>query len=808
METASFVKTLSRLDSLGAKAGPEAVVTLSILSLQTESEEWLAYLTRSVPFWVGSEQLGLNLRVTGVQRLPGADPDSPLFSIGLETDENQSTGVPPNSTSLKSALLSQNHKKIAFVISKPLELDDKTLALIKQKKKVLDPGSSFSMTAEADLGAWDPFSTTYLPADAEVTDNLSPDDLKALNLEGKPLSLCSEIRSDRPLVTLKDPAATLPRLMRTGGLRPKHDIKELLRDLVSTLKFLIPKLITDYVSSFDKSLHSSEDFKKMNVFTEQQKIQFITQRKLTYLTSFFSSKKFSVLQKHLQSLAHRFVYDKLVKSSCFRFDKTEVERNLNSLYVEVQMITSRIIQTYFQKYADEIPFELKYFDAYKAKENQTFAQFFADDPEDFFKRVKDYEKIGRWHMSALLLKQAAWKNDTDITSWFNLMVFFLRRQNFLLAESCFDRLEALDWTDKNRSFLQVCFLVKRGRFVQARQLVEKNLTADKFSVIDNLFMSFILENHFGRSKLAKKHFRVAKQKFTKTQAPIRPATTQMLSLAEKIDRPGQFSDEEVEADVWKELIGQASKFNFVRLVQQLLPKVESRPIFCNLTLANIAVTQGRYLESNDHFDAAIQALDGVPESANQVNEAVLNKACNCFFLKHYYEAETLFLTYFKHSTAKKNYFDVLLMLGQCYLNRRSFAEAEEVFFKLTSLRPKSAVVWTGLGIAAMHLGNLDRAEEALYFASKLETLDYEIVGQSILLFVKKHQGGPSQEEGIRKLWAILKGFEVDNLELMGQVRVALASLGDHTLDAEVDKSIAEWGKFVAERDAGIEGNIC
>lgn len=805
METAAYAKTLLKIDSLTRKGPDDFQANFELLFLQTDSEEWLAFLTKSIPFWVSCDQIGLKANVKGLQRLPGGEEGSNAFSICLETDPAQPDTSKPSSGAIKSFLMSSAPKKLQVCITKPLELDDKTLALIKQKKKVLDPGASFNMTVELDISSWNSFNSTFLPCDGLLTDNLTPEDLKALNLEGKTVTLCSELRTSRPLVTLKDPRTSLTGLMNTGGLKPKHDIKEVLKDLVGTLKFLIPKLITDYVSSFDKSLHSSEDFKKMNVFTEQQKIQFLTQRKLTYLTSFFSTKKFSVLQKHLQSLAHRFVYDKLIKSNCFRFDRAEVERNLNSLYVEVQMITSRIIQAYFQKYAEEIPFELKYFDAHKAKEHQNFVQFFADEPEDFFKKIKDYEKIGRWHMSAALLKQATWRDGSDVSFWHNLMIFYCRRQNFLLAESCFDRLVALDWQDKSRSLLQICFLLNRGRVAAARKLIEANLATDRCSMVDNLMLSAVLEQHFDKPKLAKKHFRVAKQKFLKTMVYAKSSTTQGMSSNDKSDKSVPANDDEVDADVWKDLIGQLMKFNFVDLVQSLLPKAKARPIFCSLTLANVAITQGNYLQSNAHFDTAIQALEGLPEGANQINEAILSKACNSFFLKHFYEAETLFLAYFKQTTVKKNYFDVLLMLGQCYLHRQSFAEAEEVFLKLTTLRPKSAVAWTGLGVAAMHLDNLDRAEEALYFASKLETLDYEVVAQTLILFVKKYAAGQAQMEGITKVWSILKDYEVDNLDLIVPLKAAVLSLEDKTMKMELDQQVGVWKSTILKREQGIEG---
>ena len=693
-------------------------------------------------------------------------------------------------------LLDSGKKEIRIEFIKNSETDEKMQVLTKPKKRILEAGSTFKMSAVLDFCDWDPMSSTYLPKEGPIQSNLSPEDLKHLNLETKEIKLEVSIRSEGPLIKNLNPAKVLSKYMSTTKTSPKHEIKEVLKELVRSIKFLIPRIINDYISSFDKTLLSNEDFKKLNVFTEQQKINFITQRKGTYLTAFFSSKKFVVLQKYLQSISQRLVYDKLLKSSSFKLHKFEVEKSLNSLYVETQMITAHIIQLYFENFSENIPFELKYFNAYKMKENQNFDNFFTVDSEDLYKKVKDYEKIGRWEMSEKLLNQGALEKPRDAMVWYNLMVFHLRRQNMILAEGCFDRCVNLDLNDMSKSLLQICFLLKRKRILHAEKTVVENLNSDRSSVIDNLLMSFIQENYREKPKVGRKYFKVARKKYMRSASLSKNSTN---SGNSQTDKSLALKEEDLDGEVWKELIVQMMKFNFVELVKIILPKIESRPVFQSIVTANILLVENNFEKSNENLESMMQTLELSVGNQVQMNEAILTKAGNCFFLNQFYEAEFLFLRYFKMGIPKKNVFDVLLMMGQCYLNRQSFLEAEEVFLKLTTLRPKSAVAWTGLGVAAMNLENLERAEEALFLASKLEHFDFEIIAHMILLFLKKIKINKGDYEGTVNLWEILKQFEVDNLSLVRKVAKALEILENENLNKEAHNFVEDCIKKQKEQ---------
>lgn len=760
------------LDKLNKKKSQEPNIGLKIAGFETNCQEWVTFLTKSAPFQIDFKEINYTIKIESIKTkndITKNENEEKISTILIEFIESPDSAqmTTDQKANLMKKMTSFKQNEIDFALIKHLDLDEKTMNLIKQKKKTLDPGANFEMSGQFSTKEWDFTKTQKLTTKGHISPNLPVEELKQLNLEEKSLILIIEITSSQVLLQTFDPKTNIDSFMKTDGLKQKHQIKDVLIELVRCIKFLVPEIMKDYTSTFDRTLTTNDDFKKLSVFTEQQKLNFITQRKVNYLTSFFSSKKCTILQKHLQSVCQRLVFDKLIKSNCFKYEKSEIEKCLNSLYIETQAIVSQILQIYFEKFEEEIPFELKYYNNFKTKENNVFNNFFVDENDDFYKKVKDYEKIGRWKMCEKLLKQATIKHPKDNLAWQNLMIFYLRRQKFVQAESCFDNCEELDFQESSPNFIRICFLLNRKRINQAEAEITLNLKADRFSLIDNLLMSLIQQHFYGKQKVAMKYFNVAIKKYQKGQLSAKSNT--LLSDKAIFEKSIQSVDKEIEAEVWKELIVHFLKNNFIELAKIILPKIDSKPILKNIITANIFIIENKFSESNKLFDLAIQELEKFGDNSQQINDLILTKAGNCFFLKEFYEAELLFLRYFKSGSQKKNILDVLLMLGQCYLNRNSFIEAELVFMKLSCLKPKSTVVWTGLGISAMYLKNLERAGEALFFASKLESLDVEVTLYLMLYFLKKNSFESKEENGFSLLLNILKTSESESSKVLDNI---------------------------------------
>ncbi len=116
-------------------------------------------------------------------------------------------------------------------------------------------------------------------------------------------------------------------------------------------------------------------------------------------------------------------------------------------------------------------------------------------------------------MTEKLLKQKILVDDENPKSWYSLTVFYLRRQNFDLAETCLNKVFFLQEPCTNLRRIAICFLLRRGRVKQAEENLIFNLEIDKWSLLDNLLMSFFQEKIYDKKLLARKYFNVSRKKY-------------------------------------------------------------------------------------------------------------------------------------------------------------------------------------------------------------------------------------------------------------------------------------------------------
>ena len=201
-------------------------------------------------------------------------------------------------------------------------------------------------------------------------------------------------------------------------------------------------------------------------------------------------------------------------------------------------------------------------------------------------------------------------------------------------------------------------------------------------------------------------------------------------------------------------------------------------------LANIEIITGNYAASNSHLDLLIKNMEENGETGQQYLDIVLTKACNCFYMDHLYEAEELFLKYLRCANPKNTLFDILLVMGQAYLNRYSYSEARQIFEKLTTMHSKSVPAWIGLCQALLNLGHVSQAEAALLSLSKLEHIDNDVLCLLFLVLLKKASNRNVCDNIVHTCWKIIKKREVENASFLFQILDVLTKLNQPRLHAE------------------------
>lgn len=87
--------------------------------------------------------------------------------------------------------------------------------------------------------------------------------------------------------------------------------------------------------------------------------------------------------------------------------------------------------------------------------------------------------------------------------------------------------------------------------------------------------------------------------------------------------------------------------------------------------------------------------------------------------------------------------EVLLKLGNLYLERKAWEEAKLVFLRICK-QTKLAVAWHGLGVAYLFLEELSNAEQALNQANLLNDENCYTWGALALLCLKSTEGTPGR----------------------------------------------------------------
>ena len=586
----------------------------------------------------------------------------------------------------------------------------------------------------------------------------------------------TKVKISSPLIITKDPLKNLD-IYETQKFSKNHEIKKILKKFIFLLKDSIMILCKDYAKTVGSSGTNYDDLKKFNAFTEQQQLKMINTKKINYIRDFFNTKKFKNFQKRFNNIVEKLFYDSLIKNYVI-LEKEEIRKNITIVNFQIKKIFEFTIQKYFEKFENIIPIEMKYFNNYKKKEKKKLREFFEESEEMFYSKVKEYEKIGYFYLSEKFLKEKVLKNQNNKESWYNLSIFYLRRQNFNQAESCLNKVFFLNTAPGiSLKRLKACFFLNRKRFRDAKNLILENLVEDKWSLLDNLLMAFVQEDFKDKKLLARKYFNIAKRKYISVMSK-NINTGSSTKINEEL--------EEIDDEIWKKLVIYLTKNCFVDLVYIILNKISEDSFYKNFVLGNIESIKKNYKKSNNYLQKIIDTEQNInhPENLNPfILEAIANKACNSYFLENHYESEFKFLQYLKKiskmsKNTKKQIYNILLILAYSYLKRGAYTEASSIFKKLKSLNPKSVLIWIGIAITSLNANKLEETEEALSNASKISPHCSEIWGYFVLLNFKKFKNGIINLEYLYKVFDIYFCQEIENLVLLEVIGNEFKGIGD------------------------------
>lgn len=527
--------------------------------------------------------------------------------------------------------------------------------------------------------------------------------------------------------------------------------------LNKSLRKSLEAIADDYMVINKEDPKNIEELEKMSAYKKKQLENKKQTRKVEYVQKFVSSYKYDMVRSELAPKIYRIIHDKLEKEMvCDENGKLDSGRVISELF------------TYFKKQLEKATDKFMSSDNYLLHEDLIESYFeergrtkkFATDltsesgPDKLLKLASEYDLLNMQTMAERRFKDLYMANQDDPTACFQFCLFNLRQSNFVRAEEALERTLLAQPGHIEHLTLKACFLVRRGRVEQGRQIVEGLLEGMRFSTLHNTFMAFLYKYFFDRHNLGRKYFAVSQRVRMRQLGLLGPKKEKPDKTLEVVpELPAKENDE-----LWLELAAFFSNHCFVDLTLMVMEEIKEQEAYkVNSIMSTVEFCRNDIDKSNDYLNKMLQT-NLKPADVYQ------RKATNAFFREYYYEAEEMIYNSLK-CDQKGSDFATMLRLGFIYLRRKSYQDARNIFSKVCSVNQKSALSWLGLGISSFRLRQYVEAESALRMANIIDPTQAEVWGYTILLDLTDERKIPHAVKSLNHLL----NLEMENLALLYEV---------------------------------------
>lgn len=540
--------------------------------------------------------------------------------------------------------------------------------------------------------------------------------------------------------------------------RKISNIRHSVEKLKEELKVSLASLAEEYTDQFTTDLSRSQELKKMNIFTEQQKLNLTTQRKDLFVNQFITSDRYETLKQKIEPSIMQMIHDKFEKQlSAFANQIEFADDILSEIFIflgqEIQILLNEIIQE--KRNALHADILLAYDHCISEKEK--FINEFAQESEvDKLVRIAfEYESLNLKYLADKKFKDVLLMYPNEGQIWYEFCQFNLRMLNYVRAEEAL--YNALEREPDNMNFLtiQACFYVRRERYEEAKYILEGLLERNNLSILHNNLLSFMYYTVLQRPKLGRKYFAVSQRVTLKKLGQLPNKNDKRIMLGqEKLPTLTEAQND----DLWFDLISFLTENSFHDMAYMAMDlfnnKEDPRQNLISASLEALKL----------NFDDANAQLDKLQENDPNNGEVIMKKAVNSFMCEKFYECEELFFKALKHNKKLAD-FKTLLRLGYIYLQRKSKLDAKNVLSKACELNPKSTMAWLGLGVSCQMLEQFKESEDSLKMANIFDPINSDVWGYTTLFSLIDSSKLPQSSQNLEKFLRL----EIENLELIREV---------------------------------------
>lgn len=536
----------------------------------------------------------------------------------------------------------------------------------------------------------------------------------------------------------------------------RHAVEKLKKDLKVSQKSLAEEYSKQF--NINPELSYTEQLKKMHIFTDQQKVNMRAKRKTEFIDKFMDSDKYDLLRSKIEKSILSLVHDTFEKQlPIFPNQVGLADELLSEINIYVGQELETTLSNLIEEQAGTIHKDIEEGHKYYEEQRDNFKnEYFTASPVDKLIEIADeYESLNLKYLADKKFKDVLLLDSQQPAIWYQFCLFNLRMLNYVRAEEALTN--ALQYDPDNIEYLtlKVCFFIHRGRLDEAKDILDKILEQNKFSIEHNNFLSFMYYTVLERPKLGRKYFAVSQRVKLKQQGLLPNKNDKKFLLNQ--EKMPQLSDEQND-DLWLESIRYFTKNCFHELAYMAMDLVTDKE---NNTQIMISAT----LEAKKlNFDQSNEYLDQLNKADPNDGNVIMKKAENAYMCEKYYEAEELFFRALR-SNKKLADFTTLLRLGFVYLNRKSKQDAKNVFTKACEKRGKSTMAWLGQGISCLMLDEFQEAEEALKMANIFDPINSEVWGFTTLFSLIEKDKLPQATPNLQKFLRL----EIENLDLIREI---------------------------------------
>ena len=544
---------------------------------------------------------------------------------------------------------------------------------------------------------------------------------------------------------------------------PITEPRSTLSGFQSALRKLLNSMVDLYNKKFKTDLTKSEEMKKLRNYTEKQKMNTINYRKEIMIKYIFMNEIYDEMRQEVEKYLLRLIHDKFEKDLPAKSQPgKEADKLLSELYVFAKKEAEKILVEILKEREDteDEAHEdiMKVYDLLTNERNIFYGEVVEDKiSKKLLNLAEEYEYLNYTQLADKRYKDLILNCGDDGDIWYKFCLYNLTKCDYIRAEEALWKAEQHSQErDIHRQTLKCCFLIKRERLEEAKEIIEEILEEDRTSILHNTFMSFMYYFYLGNAKKGRKYFDVSKRK-TMRDLNLLPPKSDKPNLKD-LEKLPKLADDQVDK-IWMKLISFFVNHSFIELTEKAITKL------FNQETIQVKLIRSSLELLRDDIDKSNEYLDSILEEIPTNGEVILRKAANSFISENFFEAEEIFFRAIKNLPELGNDFTVLLRLGFIYLHRESQIDAKIILSRAASLNPKSCMAWFGLGICTLKLGHYEESEKALRMANIFDPVNADIWGYTCLLSLADDRKLDQAFYSLEKLLSL----EIENLDLVNQV---------------------------------------